>query len=218
MVIENIFDFFSTLKIIFYVISITLSVATYVYFSLTLMLTAKRLEVKHIWLAWIPLINIYLFPKMAKKPTWPLAFIFTPFLAGILFGLGESLIGFKLEETPSLIIAIILGVISLIGIIYLIYWFVKILKNREKPWWWILLILIPLFGFVWIYIMWGILAWSKKEGKIKSFEDKRKGPSKILVEYLRKYKAEGYTLEELREHLINSGQNTSDIDEAIRYI
>jgi len=33
------------------------------------MKTAKRLKVKNPWLAWIPLVNIYLFPKMAKKPT-----------------------------------------------------------------------------------------------------------------------------------------------------
>jgi len=191
----------------FLIIFIVFALISYVYFALALMVTAKRLGVKNAWLAWIPVINIYLFPKMARKPVWPIVFIIVPYLLNLFI---------NIDALPVLIY--LLGAIAIVGIVFTISWLIKILKRRGKPWWWLLLFLIPIFNFIWVFVMWGILAWGKDKKDIKPNFTENYEPNEELIRYLRKYKSEGYTIEELKQHLINEGQNPQEIDSALKNI
>lgn len=120
------FVFFAILFLVFYI-----------YFSLTLMKTAKRLNVENAWLAWIPIANVYLMLKIAKM---------NPLFLLLLLGMIIPFVGFLFS-------------IGFLIVITMAQW--KICEARQKPGWWALLSLIPLFGIVWSFIMWGILAWGK---------------------------------------------------------
>ncbi len=51
----------------------------YIYFALTLMVTAKKLEVKNAWFAWIPILNIILLLQCAGLSPWLFLLMFVPF-------------------------------------------------------------------------------------------------------------------------------------------
>ena len=209
MAIETVGSLLSII-LAFLIIWIIVSITIYIYFSLTLMITAKRLGVKNAWLAWIPLINIILFPKMAQKPSWPLIFVFIPLFLNLLI---------PNKIASNTIVSTIIIIMSLVGLIYAIYWFLKILKRRGKPWWWILLMLIPLFNIVWVFIMWGILAWGKdKEEGIKAPSHEQPNVNGELVDYLRKYHAQGHSISQLKQHLIREGKDPHEVDEAIKHL
>lgn len=110
----------------------------YVYTSLTLMIVAQRLRKGPAWLAWIPIGNLYLMSKMAKMHWWPIL---------LFLGVFIPYIGF--------LASIVLSVFGFI-------WVWKICEARKRPGWWALLLLIPIFNIVWGFIIWGILAWSKR--------------------------------------------------------
>lgn len=133
------FESFLGLIIAFLVIFLIITLVIYIYFSLTLMRVAQRLKKEPAWLAWIPIGNLYLMSKMAKMHWWPILLLFGSFIPYIGF-----------------FASILLTIFSLI-------WIWKICEYRKRPGWWALITLIPLFGwFIWPFIMWGILAWSKK--------------------------------------------------------
>ena len=56
----------------------------YVYFALTLMVTAKKLGLKNGWFAWIPILNIILFFQCAGLSPWLFLLLFIPFVNIIL--------------------------------------------------------------------------------------------------------------------------------------
>lgn len=123
----------------FFVIIFILLIASYIYFSLTLMRIAQRLKTEPAWLAWVPIGNFYLMSKMAKMHWWPILLFFGVFLPYIGF------------------------IVSIASTAFIITWTWKICERRKRPGWWALLKLIPIFGwFIWPFIMWGILAWNKK--------------------------------------------------------
>ncbi|MFC1691172.1 hypothetical protein ACFL0W_03235 [Nanoarchaeota archaeon] len=115
-----------------------ISLGLYVYFSLTLMLIAKRTHTEYAWLAWVPIVGKPLLSsKIAKMHWWPVLL----FIAYII---------------P------ILNVIAAITItVYRIIWLWKICEKRHRPGWWSILLLIPGVNIIWAPIMMGILAWSK---------------------------------------------------------
>lgn len=116
---------------------VIISIGLYVYFALTLMSVAKRTRTENAWLAWIPIANLYLMSRIAKKHWWPIL---------LLIGLIIPVVGF----------------IAMIGfVVFVFIWQWKICEARGKPGWWVLLQLIPIVGFVWSIIMWGILAWGE---------------------------------------------------------
>jgi len=60
----------------------------------------------------------------------------------------------------------VLSIISVIlyGVFYIftIIWAYKICEIRKRPGWWAILTIIPMLGWLWGFIMWGILAWGQK--------------------------------------------------------
>ena len=111
--------------------------AAYVYGSLTMMFTAKRLGIENEWLAWIPIGNLVLMSKMAKMEWWPVLLLlaaFIPFIGG-------------------------LAVLALTVFTYIWWW--KICEARGREGWQVLLTLIPFVGVIWGLVLWGLLAWEK---------------------------------------------------------
>lgn len=47
-----------------------IALAFYVYMALALMTIAKKTNTANAWLAWIPIVNIFLMLNIAKKPLW----------------------------------------------------------------------------------------------------------------------------------------------------
>jgi magnesium-transporting ATPase (P-type) len=47
-----------------------IALAFYVYMALALMTIAKKTNTENAWLAWIPILNIFLMLNIAKKPLW----------------------------------------------------------------------------------------------------------------------------------------------------
>ena len=115
-----------------------LSLASYVFIAITMMFTAKRLKVKNGWLAFIPIANMVLLANMAKMHWWPVL----------------------------LLLAFWIPMINMIAMLTLVVftfiWMWKVCERRHRPGWWALLVLIPIFGWIWYHVMWGLLAWSKK--------------------------------------------------------
>jgi len=140
--------------IILYV-TIAFSVIFYVYLSLALMITAKKLNVKNAWLAWIPIANTYLMSRMAQKHWWPIILI----VVASATSLANSI------SSIPLFLMVLCYLILIIGIIFIYIWIWRILEFRGKPGWWALLLLLPGFGSIWVFIMWGILAWGKDSEK-----------------------------------------------------
>jgi hypothetical protein len=56
----------------------------YIYFALTLMVTANKLGVKNAWFAWIPILNIILMFQCAGLSPWLFLLMFVPFVNIIL--------------------------------------------------------------------------------------------------------------------------------------
>ena len=119
------------------VIFAIVSIIGYAYFALALMFTAKKLKTEPAWLAWIPIGNMVLMAKMAKMPTWP-----------VWFAIG-------------LFIPVVNWLASMFIMVMGIIWTWKILEARGRPGWWVLLGLVPVIGWIWGLVMWGILAWGK---------------------------------------------------------
>lgn len=115
----------------------------YIYSALTLMYTAKRLNYPRPWMAWIPYANLWMMSELGKMPGWVGLVGILGLLSYIpVIGLIGSLAGFAV------------AVLTFI-------WMWRICEARGKPGWWPLLVLIPVAGWIWAPIMWGILAWGK---------------------------------------------------------
>ncbi|RJQ46410.1 MAG: hypothetical protein C4534_03005 [Gaiellales bacterium] len=52
----------------------------YVFTAFVVMTIANKLGVANSWMAWVPILNIYLLVKMAGKPGWWLALFLVPFI------------------------------------------------------------------------------------------------------------------------------------------
>ena len=135
-----------------------LFVAIYIYQAMALMTVAKRLgEKKDAWFAWIPILNLVLMAKLAKMPWWPVIFFLVGFIpwVGFLF--------------------------SIAGMVFMTIWVWRICEARGKPGWWAVLAVIPIIGWVWSFVMWGILAWSKDETPSPKASAPKKSPKRRKV-------------------------------------
>jgi len=121
-------------------IGVTLLVwaAIYVYTSLTVMYTAKRLGHENPGYAWIPIVGKpIVMAKLAKMHWWP-----------VLLFIG-------------MIIPVINFVAAIVLVVFYYIWWWKITEGRKMPGWIVLLSLIPFLGGIWALVLWGILAWGK---------------------------------------------------------
>ncbi|MFC1808053.1 hypothetical protein ACFL0T_06800 [Candidatus Omnitrophota bacterium] len=104
--------------------SIVFVISMYAYFSICLQVIAKKTDTPYGWLAWIPLINMFLMVSICRKPkTWSF----------LLIGLFVSC------ALP------VIGAIASLGItvISLILWY-SMAEARDKPGWVGILIIVPL--------------------------------------------------------------------------
>jgi len=158
---------------IFFLIIFVIGIISYVFFSWAMMTTAKRMKTGSPWLAWIPVANFVLKAKMAKMHWWPMI----SFAAGLaVFFIGGLFMAFQLA-TVGMILFILGGIALLVFCVFSVIWDWKICVARKRPGWWALLPLVALglyipvtplnwifygIGAVWPFVMWGVLAWSKK--------------------------------------------------------
>ena len=52
--------------------------AIYIWGSLCLQIIANKLETEYAWLAWVPIVNLYIICKMAGQPGWWFFLFFIP--------------------------------------------------------------------------------------------------------------------------------------------
>ncbi len=54
----------------FFIVWLVLILAVYVYVAVCLMKIAKKTGTANAWLAWIPILNVFLMLQIARKPLW----------------------------------------------------------------------------------------------------------------------------------------------------
>lgn len=134
----------------------------YLYKSTVLFLLGKKLNTRHTWLAWIPLIHFFFLFLLAKKPRYCIGF------CGAIIGFFVFILvsGFLRELIPyySNTYYICAAYITL-SVIFIEYTLLErtlsaIAVLRGRPaWWGICSLLVPPVGI----ILFGILAWSDKK-------------------------------------------------------
>ena len=68
----------------FGIVSMIISLAIYVYIAYSVMVIANKTNTPNGWLAWIPIVNLYLMCKIADKPGWWLILFLVP-LVNVVF-------------------------------------------------------------------------------------------------------------------------------------
>ena len=130
---------FTSLILNFLMFFLVVFFVVYSYTALALMTVAKRLKQENAWYAWVPILNYVLMAQIAKMPWWPVL---------LVLGGGLPWIG---------ILFTIAGTVYVAALIW------KICEARGKPGWWAVIAIIPIVGWVWSFILWGILAWGKDQ-------------------------------------------------------
>jgi len=136
-------------------VSFLVGLPFYIYFAVCLMFLAKKTQTSHRWMAWIPILNIYLLCKIAGKHGWWLIYFFLPIII-LLFAF--------LPNLPHVLMSVIILLASLaslaIPVILIILWR-EIAVKLNRPRFWGTLIIIPIINL----IIMGFLAFSKKESQ-----------------------------------------------------
>jgi hypothetical protein len=163
----NLGNLFQTVGIIIIIAGLFFSILFYVYFALVWQTIARKLGYKKDWLAWIPIINIFLFPILADKKWYKGFYILVPvilyFVFNILVDKGVSFI--KDNYFLTFIVVLILALIALINYIS---WTWIIFEKRKYPGSNSLIVIlsaIPILGIfatLWYFVMLGIIAWIDK--------------------------------------------------------
>jgi len=101
----------------------------YIYSAITTMMIANRLGHRDIaWMAWIPIVNIYLIVKMSGAPMW----------------------------TMLLILVAWLPILNLVFLVAMIWWFWLISEKVGYPGWLSLINIIPFGSIVFLGLLaWG---------------------------------------------------------------
>ena len=86
----------------------------YIYFSLSLMKIAQKLNVENAWLAWIPLLNLIVFFQAAGKPVWWILLMFVPFVNLIIMIISWMAIAKNLGKPEWLGILMIVPIANII--------------------------------------------------------------------------------------------------------
>ena len=97
------------------------AIITYVYMAFALMTIANKTNTPNAWLAWIPIVNLYLITQIAQVPWWTLFVIFLGFIP-------------------------IIGTLAVIAV--MMWWWWKIAEARNKPGWYGILIAIPIVNII----------------------------------------------------------------------
>ena len=128
----------------------------YIYFALVFVKLAKRTGTPNAWLAWIPLLNLFLIAKIAQFHWWPIIFL----ILGYVFGSGLLGSGTWLLILGTLF-SMVFGIFSLI-------WIWKIFVRVGRPGWWTLFLFIPGLGFFIYLVLLGMAAWGRQNASVPS--------------------------------------------------
>ena len=101
--------------------AVGISLIMYIYFALVLSTIGKKLKVGKIWMAWVPVVNMFYIPMLAGYK-WYYGFLWL------------------LAAIP------IIGALISIGLV--IWWWWKIAEKRNFPGWISILILIPIVDII----------------------------------------------------------------------
>jgi len=105
----------------------------YIYICLTLQIMAKKTETSNAWMAWIPVLNLFLIPRIAQKPAWWGLLLLVPLLGVVIM----AIIGLKIAERrnkPGWIgILVIIPVINLFVLGYLAFSKDGSKAKKEEP-------------------------------------------------------------------------------------
>jgi len=127
---QNAWDLLAPFFGAFVGITILVGIALYVYVAIALMTIANKTKTPNAWLAWIPIVNLFLMAQIGKIPWW------------------------------TALIAIFAPIIPVIGsfasLAIWVWWWWKISEARKKPGWFSILTLIPIVNLIII----GVIAWA----------------------------------------------------------
>ena len=129
------------------VASLILLLALYIYFALALMTIARKTGTEPAWLAWIPILNVYLLWKVSMTPAWTILVVAIAFLFSWI-----PILGF-------VFFLAIAGIIT--------YWYWRVSERRgHAPWVGLgaspFLSVIPFIGTLINLVTVGLLAWMDK--------------------------------------------------------
>lgn len=63
---------------VFLLIALTLGVGVYIYFALALRTIALKTGTPNAWLAWVPIVHLFLMLNIARRPAWWFVLLFVP--------------------------------------------------------------------------------------------------------------------------------------------
>ena len=148
-------------------ITLIIICALYLYFTFAWFTIAKKLGYKYAWLAWIPIINIFILPIVAKKNEWWTIIFAIP----VLLSLAYPFFLMRLDYTTTFLqnVSRIYFIVYALTIVFIaimsVVWLWRIYKLRNYPGW---LSLLPLLGIIPVIgmfaliinlIIFGIVAW-----------------------------------------------------------
>jgi len=137
---------------VFMILSIVVPLSLWIYQSFAYSAIAKKNKQKNPALAWIPCFGPAIIAyKASKMKSWPW-FLLLGFVAMLLVWI----------PILGIVLYFLGGIAVLIFAIYVLIWHWKMLEAIGKPGWWLLFLLIPLFGGLVFLILIGVAAWSKK--------------------------------------------------------
>ncbi len=94
--------------------SFLLFVAFYAYFAVAIQTMAKKTGTKNDWMAWVPILNIYLLLKIAGKPGWWLILMLIPLVNIIVMIMMWMAVAEKMKKPSWLGILMIIPLANLI--------------------------------------------------------------------------------------------------------
>ncbi len=151
-------------------ITLIIICALYLYFTFAWFTIAKKLGYKYAWLAWIPIINIFILPIVAKKNEWWTIIFAIP----VLLSLAYPFFLMRLDYTTTFLqnVSRIYFIVYALTIVFIaimsVVWLWRIYKLRNYPGW---LSLLPLLGIIPVIgmfaliinlIIFGIVAWKDR--------------------------------------------------------
>lgn len=128
-------------------------VFSYVYLALALQTIARKTSTANGWWAWIPILQIVLSLKVARKPIWWIVLFLIPILNIVMI----VLVSMGIAEARNKPRWVVRALIPLVNIVIIVLTLTATVEVREKPGWWIFSIIIPILYL----IIPSYLAWSK---------------------------------------------------------
>lgn len=89
------------------------SLVLYVYFAYCLMVIADKTKTEGSWMAWIPILNIYLVLNIAGKPWWWLLLMLIPIVNVVLFVIAMMAVAERRNKPAWWGILVIIPVVNL---------------------------------------------------------------------------------------------------------